>query len=212
MIEAHTDGRFYELSDMVKAGSGDCKGCSACCQGMGESIVLDPYDVFQLQNATEKTFEELLQKEIALSMKDGMILPVIRMDRKKDCCSFLQEGRCSVHQYRPGLCRLFPLGRNFENGKLNYILLKDTCQRPMVKVKVSRFIGVDNIAQYNTFVTDWHYFAKTMKELLSTMPAEQAKTCNMYLLNMFFVKEYSEEIDFYQQFTTRLQYIQKSIN
>lgn len=211
MIEAHTDGRFYELSDMVKAGSCDCKGCSACCQGMGESIVLDPYDIFQLKIATGKSFEALLQREISLCMKDGMILPVIRMDQEKDYCSFLQEGRCSIHQYRPGLCRLFPLGRNFENGKLNYILLKDTCQRPMVKVKVSRFIGVENIVRYDTFVTDWHYFVKSMKELLSTMTSEQAKTCNMYLLNVFFIKEYSLEVDFYSEFYNRLQYIQNNI-
>ena len=30
-----SDGRLYSSRDMVKAGCDDCKGCSACCRGMG---------------------------------------------------------------------------------------------------------------------------------------------------------------------------------
>ena len=41
-----SDGKLYSRDDMVKAGCDDCRGCSACCHGMGNSIVLDPYDVF----------------------------------------------------------------------------------------------------------------------------------------------------------------------
>lgn len=44
-LSERTDGRLYTKNDMVKAGCNDCKGCSACCHGMGESIVLDPYDI-----------------------------------------------------------------------------------------------------------------------------------------------------------------------
>lgn len=34
-LEAITDGKRYQLADMVKADCDDCKGCSACCHGMG---------------------------------------------------------------------------------------------------------------------------------------------------------------------------------
>ena len=37
-----SDGKLYSRDDMVKAGCDDCRGCSACCHGMGNSIVLDP--------------------------------------------------------------------------------------------------------------------------------------------------------------------------
>ena len=43
-----SDGNLYTANDMVKADCQDCKGCSACCRGMGDSIVLDPYDVWQM--------------------------------------------------------------------------------------------------------------------------------------------------------------------
>lgn len=35
-----SDGRLYSSGDMVKVDCHDCEGCSACCQGMGNSILL----------------------------------------------------------------------------------------------------------------------------------------------------------------------------
>ena len=45
-IEEISDGKLYSANDMVKADCQDCKGCSACCHGMGESIMLDPLDIY----------------------------------------------------------------------------------------------------------------------------------------------------------------------
>ena len=53
---AISDGRLYRHSDMVKAGCNDCKGCSDCCRGMGNSIVLDPFDVYQLCKKLKNQF------------------------------------------------------------------------------------------------------------------------------------------------------------
>lgn len=205
-----TDGRFYELHDMVKAGSSNCTGCCACCHEMGDTIRLDPWDIKEMQIATGYGFEELMQKGyISLSIYDGMIAPCISM---KPACSFLEKGRCSIHANRPGLCRLFPLGRNFEEGKINYILLKDTCNRNMVKVKVKDWIGVTDSKRYESFVLEWHYFAKDMAALIREMEEEQAKGCSLYLLQVFYQTPYDKEIDFYDQVITRIHIIREKIN
>lgn len=34
-LEEISDGKLYGLNDMVRADCGDCKGCFACCTGMG---------------------------------------------------------------------------------------------------------------------------------------------------------------------------------
>ena len=47
-LEEISDGRLYELNDMVKADCQDCAGCHDCCEGMGDSVVLDPMDVYRL--------------------------------------------------------------------------------------------------------------------------------------------------------------------
>ena len=43
-----SDGKLYDANDMVKADCKGCEGCSACCRGMGKSIILDPLDVHRL--------------------------------------------------------------------------------------------------------------------------------------------------------------------
>ena len=113
-------GRLYGNNDMVKVGCHDCAGCFSCCTDMGESIWLDPYDVYHMTIGLGKNFEELLAKEVEQHVEDGLILPNIRMvdaSHAKNAgeeielrCSFINEaGRCSIHAYRPGFCRLFPL-------------------------------------------------------------------------------------------------------
>ena len=47
-----SDGKFYQLGDMVKADCQGCAGCSECCRGMGTSIVLDPLDVHRWQTGS----------------------------------------------------------------------------------------------------------------------------------------------------------------
>ena len=55
-----SDGRLYGLNDMVKADCKDCRGCSACCSRMGQSITLDPLDCFRLTENLHCTLEALL--------------------------------------------------------------------------------------------------------------------------------------------------------
>ena len=122
-LEEISDGKLYDSNDMVKADCHDCEGCCDCCQGMGDSVILDPYDVHRLSVGLKKPVEQLLQECLELGVSDGNILPHLRMTGEKEQCVFLnKEGRCSIHAVRPGFCRLFPLGRLYEDGGFKYIL------------------------------------------------------------------------------------------
>ena len=76
-LEDISDGKLYTANDLVKADCHDCEGCSACCRGMA-SIVLDPYDVWQLCMGLGKTFEGLMEEHIELQVVDGVILPKLK--------------------------------------------------------------------------------------------------------------------------------------
>lgn len=79
-----SDGRLYGLNDMVKADCRDCEGCSACCRGMGTSIVLDPLDIYRLTAGLGESFEKLLAGGVELNLADGLILPNLRMAGEKE--------------------------------------------------------------------------------------------------------------------------------
>lgn len=130
-LQEISDGKIYGCNDMVRAACGDCAGCHACCEKMGTSIVLDPCDIWRLTTVTGKNFEQLLADTIELQVVDGVILPNLRMDGEKEQCVFLNEqGRCRIHAMRPGLCRVFPLGRIYEESRIRYFLQMDACQKP----------------------------------------------------------------------------------
>ena len=99
-LEEISDGKRYGLNDMVRAACNDCAGCSSCCEDMGESIILDPLDIYELTKNLNTTFENLLKEQIELHVADGMILPNLKMT-DKDVCPFLKEKRCSIHSFRP---------------------------------------------------------------------------------------------------------------
>lgn len=208
-----SDGRLYGINDMVKAGCDGCSGCFECCQGMGNSIVLDPYDVCRLTTGLNCRFEDLLADKLDLNVVDGIILPNLKMSTEGDRCVFLNmEGRCGIHSLRPGICRIFPLGRIYENGSFQYFLQVHECKkRNRTKVKVKKWIDTPDIARNNTFIIRWHYFLKDLSEKIPALPEAKVKQINMYILNAFFVTLYEERRDFYQQFEERMKAAEKAL-
>ena len=206
-INEISDGKLYGPNDMVKADCGDCKGCSDCCKGMGESIVLDPYDIYRLTTGLDLTFEQLLGQKIDLNVYDGMILPHLKMVGEMEQCAFLNsEGRCSIHSIRPGICRLFPLGRYYENGGFQYFLQIHECKNEnRTKVKVKKWIDTPDLKQNDEFILLWHDFVSEMQEkLMNAADEELFKKVNMFLLQSFFMEHYQKD-DFYKQFKERLE-------
>lgn len=199
-----SDGRLYTENDMAKVGCNDCKGCSACCQGMGDSVILDPADIYRLCRGLDMDFQRLLEKYIAFGVVDGIILPHLRMEGEQERCSFLNdEERCAIHAYRPGICRIFPLGRIYENGDFCYFLqTKECASKVHTKVKISKWIDVERQTDYKRFLIKWHYLINDLEEVVKKKE-ELSKEVNMRLLQSFYVADYDTARDFYEQFEKR---------
>ena len=198
-----SDGKFYQLGDMVKVDCQGCAGCSECCRGMGTSIVLDPLDVHRISSGLGKSFEELLSSHLELQVADGIILPNLRMAGPGEACTFLNaEGRCSIHPFRPGICRIFPLGRYYDGKSFQYFLQVHECKKePKLKVKVQKWIDTPDIRRNEKFIIDWHYFLKDLTARLEASDSEEyRKTVSLYILKSFYQKPWDTDRDFYEQF------------
>lgn len=207
-LEEISDGRLYRNNDMVKADCHGCKGCHKCCTGMGNSVLLDPYDVYRLQQGLGKNLSRLLAEEkVELSVTDGVILPNMRMAGEEERCACLDEdGRCSIHAYRPGVCRLFPLGRIYENGDFKYFLQTGECgETGRSKVKVSRWIDTPDQGRNHDFICQWHYLISNLEDRLSgAEDLEESKRLNLLMLQIFYMDAYVVQQGFYGQFEERL--------
>ncbi len=197
---------LFSCNDMAKLGCGECDGCSDCCRGMGQSIVLDPYDIYQLQKVTKQNFAQLMQEFIELHVLDGLILTSIKMQEDTGACGFLDEnGRCSIHADRPGLCRLFPLGRNYDEKGLRYFLLEDACRiQNRTKIKIKKWLEVNALPQYEKFLIEWHDFRKQMQEkMIDSQSDAYVRNVNVKMLEIFYQKPYDTDENFYLQFEKR---------
>ena len=211
-----SDGKLYGLNDMVKADCGDCRGCSACCRGMSNYIVLDPFDMFRLTTGLHTDFQHLMDGYIELNVTDGIILPNLKMNGQEERCAFLTgEGRCRIHSVRPGICRLFPLGRIYrEEGRgFDYFLQVHECKKEnRSKVKVRKWIDTPDVKRNQKFVADWHYFLKDVQKYLQEKADDELiKKITMQILQYFYIEPYDKERDFYEQFDLRLAQMKKML-
>lgn len=208
-IDKISDGKRYGANDLVKVGCDDCRGCSACCHGMGDSIILDPMDVYRLEKKLGKTMEEiLLAGSVALRVVDGVILPHLKMTELSDQCSFLnEEGRCSIHDARPGFCRMFPLGRLYEDGTFSYFLQVNECPKEnKTKVKVRRWLDTPELGKYEAFTTEWHYYLKKKQNAARESEDDAFRQqISMNILKLFYLLPYDGNTDFYTQFAARME-------
>ena len=204
-IKDISDGKLYTANDMVKTDCHDCIGCSDCCRGMESSILLDPMDIWRLTSNLKTDFNSLLDKYVELGMVDGLIMPNLKLAGDGETCSFLtKEGRCGIHTFRPGICRLFPLGRIYEENGFKYFLQVYECAKTdKTKIKVKKWLGIQDIKSYEKFVWDWHDFVNKCEEALVELEEGQQKVLTLYLLKTFYQTSYPVD-DFYEEFYKRL--------
>lgn len=203
-----SDGKLYGPNDMVKADCHGCKNCHICCTGMGNSVVLDPYDMYRMTTGLGETFNRMLsEKKIGLHVVDGLVLPSLSMTQgKEEACVYLgKDGRCSIHAQRPGICRLFPLGRVYEGEDFKYFLQTGECNdTTRTKIKVSKWIDTPMYESNRKFLLEWHAFLKHVEEVEKEKNDDDlTKQFNMTVLSVFYAEPYLAE-DFYSQFEERL--------
>lgn len=203
--------KLYDSSDMARISCDDCRGCFSCCEGMGDTIILNPYDMKELCQNLHQSAETLLRTSVELNMLDGVILPNLKMTGEQSCCSYLnEEGRCSIHAFRPGLCRLFPLGRNYKDGSFQYFVLENACPKAgKSKVKIEKWLGIPKLKQHEAFLCRWHYFLKDyqkfVKRAVSAGEDEAAlRQLNMMMLQGLYLTAYDPDTEFYAQFESRV--------
>ena len=202
-IREISDGKLYRSSDMVRADTGGCAGCSRCCREMPDTVILDPMDVFRLMRHTGSSFDGLLGTAVSLDVSDGLVLPHLGT-RKDGACTFLNDaGRCSIHDERPGFCRLFPLGRYYQGDAFLYFLQVHECTQCKTKVKIKRWLEIDDLPRYEAFVRSWHRIVRRASALADSADESFSKQISLYLLEQFYRRGWDTAAAFYPQYDER---------
>ncbi len=206
-LEDIWDGKFYDIDDSVKADAKGCKGCSACCHDVGDLVVLSPYDMYRIISEEKLNYEAVEKNHIEWTTSNKVTLPYLKMVGKAKRCSFLDENsRCIIHSNRPNICRLFPLGRVYENKGFKYFLQVNSCtKKELGEVKVNEWIDVRNHEENKEFLIIWHDFIKAFTFKMKFVYDEnECKRLNKFVKDTFYKDVFNSEEEFYKDFFDKL--------
>jgi len=89
-----------------------CKACGKCCKNRND-LILTPYDVYRISSYFGRSPEEIVQRYCDVYKGENSHLPIVGVVPvpPDNACSFLHNKKCSVHEKKPVVCRVYPLAR-----------------------------------------------------------------------------------------------------
>lgn len=85
-----------------------------CCRNL--NLFLYPYDILQLKRCLQITSDQFIETYVDIVLRERNFFPeaLLKMKTGKDLpCIFLTGTGCSVYEFRPHTCRLFPVEQGF---------------------------------------------------------------------------------------------------
>jgi len=90
-----------------------CQCCNKCCHN--KLIQVNPYELLHIAQclclSTTAVLDQFVQTE----------LPYLKQ-KPDGSCIFLGEHGCQIHGHRPGVCRIYPLGRLKDENQQEYFI------------------------------------------------------------------------------------------
>jgi len=95
-----------------------CRRCGKCCKNR-EDILLNARDLYNIAVKLNLSIHKIVETYCDVYIGDTSRIPVVRLKPRgaNKACPLLNGDHCSVHDSKPSVCALFPLGRVALNDK-----------------------------------------------------------------------------------------------
>ncbi len=129
-------------------------GCTSNCCTKSAPVVLNPYEISLICRAAKMSYEDLL--DIVDTGRDRGF-PLVMLPRDPACHFWTGKG-CRIYEGRPLACRLFPLGRIYDQGRSHIVLPElNVCSgiSPSPSKTVSDYLREQNTAKHIEMADQW---------------------------------------------------------
>lgn len=189
-----------------------CDGCGECCKNR-EDILLTAYDIIRIRKFLKISLVQLMDKYCEAYIGGQSKLPIIRLRPAAECV-FLIQGKCLIHEAKPTVCALYPLGRtaSFEKGTptLGYIFQDVPCGTRDKNNVVSQWIqslgpGHEKCAAL------WYSMLEELTYFMMKVPETDHKAIFMFNQIIFglLYDGYNYDMDYETQFKEHLSLIKE---
>ena len=108
-IAENFDNMKLDIDDTFRF---SCNQCGKCCINR-EDILLSPFDLFRVSKKLNMKPDEFVTKygEVYIGDSSRMVIVRLRPLGSIKRCPLLKDRKCSVHDAKPTVCAMYPIGR-----------------------------------------------------------------------------------------------------
>lgn len=175
-----------------------CRRCGKCCKNQ-DTILFNARDIYNIAKKLGKTTEQVIGECAEVYIGDSSQIPVVHMvpvGPQRRCPLLLPDGRCSVHDCKPTVCALYPLGRvamfhdvkgegtevTRENIRVKYILNDYTCGSAKKNNTVRSWLAQFQIPEEDEFFLQWNVI---LANLCAVVRELESNHCPGHALELF---------------------------
>lgn len=197
-----------------------CTMCGECCINR-EDILLNAFDVFRMSKALNTTPEEFCERYCDIYPGPESRLVVVCLNPVGDLkiCPLLKERKCMVHEAKPTVCALFPLGRGIINKQgddpdkvvgadIKYIFTDPGCGDKAEIHTVREWLSSFGIPVDDPFFVKWQKITVKLSQFLREAEKALSEEVMIQLWNYVFIclyLNYDMDQDFSEQFEENTQ-------
>ena len=215
--EGRTEEIERQLMDLDSQFSFKCRKCGKCCKHQ-DTILFSPRDIFNIAYKLQMTPEEVVNEYAETYIGNASRIPVVHMVPRGQnaVCPFLKDGLCSIHDCKPTVCALFPLGRVVLNAeamgsgladgpvKVKYMLVDTDCGSRKQVHTVREWLARFGIPEHDELFLMWSRLTAMLHRMICELEEHHVsnETLNLFWSAIFstLYLDYDTSTEFLPQF------------
>lgn len=225
-IIENMDKMLIGLDDVFKF---HCTQCGQCCIHR-EDILMNPNDIYRAAKELSILPKEFVEKYCEYYLGSSSFMPVVRLKPRGliKRCPLLNNKKCLIHNAKPTVCAMFPIGRairmdkeQFEKDKvfstelINYIFVDPQCGDDSEEHTVRQWLTDFGIPMEDEFFLKWQSVVcnvgNKIKKCIENMEHDDANQLVFLIFTILYL-HYDLNKDFLEQFLCNADFVEKSLN
>ena len=193
-----------------------CTQCGKCCINR-EDILMSPQDVFKAAQALQMTPHDFVKLYCDCYLGSTSRMPIVRLMPRGSIkrCPLLKNRKCMIHDAKPAVCAMFPLGRairidkkDAEKDKLppmkvEYIIDDIDCGDNSETHTVKGWLESFGIPLNDEYFIEWQKTISLLSPRIQKLEKMLSDEVCDKLIDVLFIKlylDYDMKADFFPQF------------
>ena len=215
-ITNHLDKNFIAKIGKFKF---ECTQCGKCCRNIQpeDKVLLTSVDIWRMAKALDMDVPDFIGQYCDLVPGGESMLPLLVLkDRMDGSCIMLKKGLCTVHEGKPLVCALNPLGRYFLYNEVtgeydfHYFLRDESCEgRKQEKEQtVQEWLDRYGLEEYDESIKLYKRLGAVCSRMMHDAKTIEEKRELFQTAFFLMYAKLNKDVDIYGQLAQNLAFIQ----